>query len=171
MLCLFLICIGDSSQTLVKHHDRTGSFELSESLKTEIRKETEECYTDPAYTDKLMKYSLDKTAEILQFSKKNSIAEGRANCVGYARLCAAIFNYGCKLNGLKSYAKPVVGHIEIVGFDLNIAIQKIATPEMKNFLKDHDFVEFHFIDEAGECGEYADPCLHDYVGYAAYTSF
>ena len=161
--CLFLLNNFFSFTYLKKLHDRPGSIELSKSLKAEIKEETYDGIRDEY---RLIDYSINKTAEILQFSKKNNIAEGEANCVGYARLCAAIYNYAIAVNNLdkRCYAKPVVGHVIMAGLDLNIIIPYIVSPEMRGFMNDHDFVEFHYSGENPKKADYADPCIYDYAG-------
>jgi hypothetical protein len=111
--------------------------------------------------DEIMDYSIELTAKYLQFSEHNNIDNGKANCVGYAKLCASICNYALRKNGRKGYAKPVVGQVELFGINLcPVLVACAPTHKWKLFVKDHDFVEFY-------CGNdiiFADPCVYDLLG-------
>ena len=47
-----------------------------------------------------VKYSMRLTADLLSFTEKNDLDNGKANCVGYAVLCSRICNYAFQVNGM-----------------------------------------------------------------------
>lgn len=142
------------SLSLEKWTERGEGHPLSTSLKEEIREDTKGCKSAEDVAD----YSIGKTTEMLRFSTVNDVDAGKANCIGYARLCASIYNYAVQCNGMSGNAKPVTGTVRLLGLDMCKLLRLIAsTPGIAGFVKDHDFVEFH----AGEEHFYADPSLKD----------
>ena len=142
-----------TSFTLVKTGDRQKNWVLSPKLAERVAAET-----NGMNVEQIIDYSMRLTASRLQFSRYNDIPNGKANCVGYAQLCAAICNQALKTNCIQGYARPVVGYIESIGINWCEVLKAIAPKTTyKNFVKDHDFVElttaskvYHF-----------DPSLHD----------
>ena len=100
-------------------------------------------------------------ADKLVFAVHNDIENGKANCVGYAQLCAEACNYAFEINGIDSEACPVVGSVVWFGIDLCDIAYDLAQKKYRNFVKDHDFVE---IDLRNNKTIYIDPCLYDLVG-------
>lgn len=127
-----------ASISLRKLKDRSVNYELTSDLKNDIQKETKGFTCHEIY-----KYSLTKTSEILSFSSTNNLRNGKANCVGYAQMCASVANYSFAVNQHKCKAKPVVGYVMLWGVNLcNVLICFMPSEKWKNFVKDHDFVEF-----------------------------
>ena len=86
---------------------------------------------------------------------------GKANCVGYAQLCAGICNQALAGNGIIGQAKPVVGYIESHGINWCKVLKAVAPKDSyKNFVKDHDFVEL----VTGSRTYYFDPSIYDVLG-------
>lgn len=147
--------------TLVKTADRNSA----EYLLTRQQKERIANETKDMDDKKIIDYSLNLTSEILCFSSKNDVINGKANCVGYALLCSSITNYGLKANGLKGKCKPVVGYIEWWGLNLCKIFSTIVPKNYKNFVKDHDFIEYRLNDITF----FYDPLLYDCLGTKAMT--
>ncbi len=101
------------------------------------------------------------TAEKLTFAVHNDIKNGKANCIGYAQLCAKACNYAFEINGMESKARPVVGSVLWFGINVCDIAYSLAPKKYKNFVKDHDFVE---IDLRNCKTIYVDPCLYDLIG-------
>lgn len=136
---IVIACIGWLNLSLSKISDRTPSYSPNKSLKEEIIKETK-----GFLPEEIRKYSIKKTAYLLSFTVKNDLGNGKANCVGYAQMCAGISNYAFRINGYNSSAKPVVGYVKLLGVNLcNILKWCMPTKRWENFVKDHDFVEYH----------------------------
>lgn len=131
-----------------KTNDRPiENVQLSNPLKHKISRDTK------GYTDaQIIEYSINLTADELRFSKQNDISSHKANCVGYAQLCCSICNYAFIVNHSKSRAKPVIGYIKILGFNIHPLAQALL-PALKNFVANHDYVQ---------CGtRYFDPSIYD----------
>ncbi|MCM1296574.1 MAG: hypothetical protein NC311_13640 [Muribaculaceae bacterium] len=109
----------------------------------------------------IIKASNDLCCELLSFSVKNDIPNGKANCVGYAQLSSAIINYAFKLNDMPYKARPVVGQVYCFGINLTALSQKILPAKHRPFFKDHDFVEVDLGDEI----IYTDSSLQDLAWY------
>jgi len=138
----------------VKTGDRsTVNYPLSKELKERIVNETHEL----GEID-LLNYSLKLTDELLEFDEVNNIKGGKANCVGYALLCANIMNYGLKVNKLEGTCKPVVGYVKWGGLNLCTILKAIAPQKYKAFVKDHDFVEYDMKNHT----IFFDPTLYDF---------
>lgn len=151
---MLLIIIILQSLTLVKNADRPVTTNLLTcSQKTQIRLD---CKNMPE--SEIMNYSLKQTADWLTFSTKNNINQGKANCVGYARLCSDVYNYASMINRYSSKAKPVVGYVELFGVNINNIVKYLSpTKKWKNFVKDHDFVQFNINGKI----YYDDPMLYE----------
>lgn len=108
----------------------------------------------------IIKASNGLCCEILSFSAKNDIPNGKANCVGYAQLSSAIINYAFKSNEMPYKARPVVGQVYCCGINLTALSQKILPAKHKPFFKDHDFVEI----DLGNQIIYTDSSLQDLTG-------
>ena len=140
---------------LVKTADRSSAtYLLCAEMKERIAAETmgkEE--------RELIEYALNLTAKSLQFAAKNDIEGGSANCVGYARLGAAICNHAFAINGSPSRAKAVVGDVKFWGISVcEVLTMLMPNERWRNFVKDHDFVEI----ETGNSIIYVDPSLYDF---------
>ena len=152
ILLIVLVMYGFS---LSKIADRkSASYPLSAEMKERIKKETvgkEE--------KELIKYTLNLTAETLQFATKNNIEGGSANCVGYAQLGASICNYAFTANGRSSKAKAVVGDVRFWGISVcKVLMVLMPNERWRNFVKDHDFVEIETEREI----IFVDPSLYDF---------
>ena len=151
-----------TSFTLVKTNDRNGkSVILPQTLSTQIQKESK-----GMTVMQIMDYSLDMTAQLLKFTATNDIFHGKANCVGYAQLCSAICNKAFSINDYSCRAKPVVGYLKMSSINLcDLAKSVMPTTKMKNFVKDHDFVELSYNGKT----YYFDPSMYDYIGNKCWT--
>lgn len=140
--------------SFVKTSDRGVTHDyFPEELKGRIKSET------AGYSDEeIVKYSLDLTAELLRFTRVNALKDGKANCVGYAQLCSNICNYAFAACHSKARTKPVVGTIEICGVDVCKVAYALAPAKDKNFVKDHDFVEYRHRDGTTS---FFDPSIYD----------
>lgn len=158
ILALYII----SPITLDKIGDRVNPYSPNSSLMAEIKNETVSMTGED-----IRKYSIRKTASRLSFSAHNNLAKGEANCIGYAQMCAAIANYAFRQNGLSCNAKPVVGYVRFFGLNVCYVLSEcMPTQYLKNFVKDHDFVEF----QIGGQTIYADANAYDYLWMDCKTS-
>ncbi len=156
-LALLIVCLFFPSIKLRKTADRAYSdYQISPQLKKRIAKETSELPHDYSVID----YCLSLTAELLDFSEKNNIKQGKANCVGYTKLFTGICNYALKVNHCDGRAMPVVGYIQWCGINLCDAALVVAPEEYKSFVKDHDFVELEY----DQKHVYIDPTIYDATG-------
>lgn len=153
---LAITCIVFISQIrLEKERYRpTQEYTLTSVIKDRIRQITSD---NPI---EIIKASNDLCCEILSFSAKNDIPNGKANCVGYAQLSSAIINYAFKSNEMPYKARPVVGQVYCCGINLTALSQKILSAKHKPFFKDHDFVEV----DLGNQIIYTDSSLQDLTG-------
>ncbi len=111
-----------------------------------------------------MRYAMSETANRLEFAAKNDIANGKANCVGYARLAADICNDVFKQNNIKAKAKPVVGHYYVGSINIHdIVLKYITDDKTKNFWKDHDYVQI--LDLSNNVIGSFDPSVYDLTGF------
>ena len=141
--------------SFVKTSDRGATHDyFPEELKGRIKAET------VGFSDEeIVAYSLELTAELLRFSWDNSLRNGKANCVGYAQLCSNICNYAFAVSHSEARTKPVVGYIRICGFNVcQLAHFFAPTGRLKNFVKNHDFVEYHHRDGTTS---FFDPSIYD----------
>ncbi|MCQ2257448.1 MAG: hypothetical protein MJZ41_05565 [Bacteroidaceae bacterium] len=153
ILILIVIYVVWSPLTLTKFGDRTNPYHPDAALKEEIKAETA-----GMSAEEIRLYSIKKTAKRLSFTVKNNLANGKANCVGYAQMCAGISNYAFRTNGINASAKPVVGYVMFYGVNLcDILKWCMPNKRWKNFVKDHDFVEYHIDGKT----IYADASLYD----------
>ena len=144
-----------SPLSLTKIGDRVETYSLDKVLKTDIKEES-----SGLSTDEIRSYSIKKTAKLLSFSIKNNLSKGKANCVGYAQLCASICNYAFQINGIKAQAKPVVGYVMFYGINVcNVLKCCMPNKRSENFVKDHDFVEFQINGQT----IYADASAYDLI--------
>lgn len=160
LLCIyaaFKVCTYNISLSKIKDRN-TESIELSQSLKGRIQKETQDM--DKAA---VIDYSVKLTAKLLTFSatqgKLGDNKKSKANCVGYARLCASICNYGFRQNHIQAKAKPVVGYVYLWNFNLCKLISHNTSGRLSLFTKDHDFVDID--------GKFVDPCIYDILNVEA----
>lgn len=114
---------------LVKTSNRPNAdYPLSKQIKEKIQTEgmgltPEEC----------VKYSLKLTSNNLRFTEKNSIANGKANCVGYAIMCSSICNYALQINNLNCKSRPVVGYVTFYGINLCNVLKGFGSSRMEEF--------------------------------------
>ena len=140
---------------LVKTADRGGYVHpLSADMKEQIANDTKG-FTE----EEIITYSTKQTAKMLRFTKTNDIEAGKANCVGYAKLCAAICQQGFIANNIKGRAMPVVGDVRRFGVSICKILKSIVSSSWEGFVKDHDFVEVQLPDRT----VYFDACLYDYT--------
>lgn len=143
------------SLSLEKIGDRDGVFHPDKELKAEIMEETK-----GMTAEEIRRYGIRKTARMLAFAERNDLAKGKANCVGYGKMCAGICDYAFKANGLQAEAKPVVGYVMCGSVNMcNVLKRCMPTGRWKAFVKDHDFVEFNIDGET----VYADACTYDII--------
>lgn len=140
---------------LVKIADRgSKASPLSADIRTEITDDTR-----GMTEEEIISYSTKRTARMLRYTKKNDMGAGKANCIGYAQLCAAICQQGFIANGIKGSAKPVVGDVRKFGFSMCKLLTYLVPSSWEGFVKDHDFVEVQLPDKT----IYYDACLYDYT--------
>ena len=140
--------------SFVKTSDRGTTLNyFPEELKGRIKAETVG-FSD----DEIVENGLDLTAELLRFTRENSLRVGKANCVGYAQLCSNICNYASANCHSTARTKPVVGTIKVCGIDVCKLAYSLAPARHKNFVKDHDFVEYHHRDGTTS---FFDPSIFD----------
>ena len=140
--------------SFVKTSDRGTTHDyFPEELKGRIKAET------VGFSDEeIVEYGLDLTAEMLRFTRVNSLKDGKANCVGYAQLCSNICNYAFLVRSSTARTKPVVGIIKVCGIDVCKLAYSLAPARHKNLVKDHDFVEYHHRDGSIS---FFDPSIYD----------
>lgn len=162
ILVAVLICVGGaiflvSQLKLEKVKDRDMAAYV---LSAELKKRVEESCVGTDNPQDIIENCSEMVCGMLTFSAKNHIAEGKANCVGYAQLTAAIINHAFQTKQLPYHAKPVVGKVYLFGIDLNNVAQKILPDKYRPFFKDHDYVEINL----GERIIYKDTSLQDFSG-------
>ena len=156
MVAMLILSVTLTSFTLIKTGDRQKTITLTQSMNVKVGAETK-----GMDVEQIIDYSLKLTASRLQFSRHNDIINGKANCVGYAQLCACICNLALATNEIDGQAKPVVGYIESNGINWCDVLKTIAPKDSyKNFVKDHDFVELVTDSKT----YYFDPCIYDVLG-------
>ena len=150
-----------TSFTLIKTGERLKTCTLTQSMKVKVDAETKGMDVGP-----IIDYSLKLTASRLHFSIYNDINRGKANCVGYAQLCASICNQALAANGIHGKARPIVGYIESNGINWCDVLKAVAPMDSyKNFVKDHDFVEL----VTDTRTYYFDPSIYDVLGKKCLT--
>ncbi len=150
-----------SAFSLEKTADRSYSeIPISDETKEEIAYCLEHFYELSP-----IEISLSITGSMLEFSEKNDIMNGKANCVGYAQLFTSICNYTLKAGGYEGRAKPVVGNIKWCGINICEVLKAIVPKKYENFVKDHDFIELEYDDKY----VYIDPTLFDFCGRTGWT--
>ena len=146
---------------LVKTGYRQKTYMIPQSLKAKVEQDTR-----GMDIEQIIDFSLMLTASRLRFSRYNDIDLGKANCVGYARLCASICNQALAANGVNGHARPVVGYIESKGINWCDVLKSVALKDShKNFVKDHDFVELITDSKT----YYFDPSIYDVLGKKCLT--
>ena len=157
ILFLAIVCVVFISQIqLEKERYRpTQEYALTSDIKDRI------CQITSDNPIEVIKASKDLCCDLLSFSAKNDIPNGKANCVGYAQLSSAIINYAFNLNEIPYKARPVVGQVCCFGINLTALSQKILPKKHRSFFKDHDFVEV----DLGNKIIYTDSSLQDLIGW------
>lgn len=149
------------SFSLVKTGERHNIYIASTSLKIKVSEDTK-----GMDVEEIIDYSLTLTASHLQFSYHNDLDNCKANCFGYAQLCASICNQAFASNGIDGQAKPVVGYIKSLGINWCDVFKAVAPKDnYKNFVKDHDFVEV----VTDSRTYYFDPSIYDVLGKKCLT--
>jgi len=140
VLVTLVIILWQYGFKLEYQHDRNRTYTLSSIQKAQIKEETFGMSEQELY-----RYSIKYTSQSLSFSQRNNISNGHANCIGYATMCSAVYNYGVKANHLHGRSKPVVGYVTFCGINL-CEVLKCLMPNkrLKEFMKDHDFVAFYY---------------------------
>ena len=155
LLGVVLLVIVTCSFSLVKTSNVNSSYNISSEMKDRIRVETQ------GMEDvRIAKYCVQLTSEILEFSKKNDIQKGKANCVGYARVCKSLCEYAYRINNRNISVRHVRGYVTDSGVNLCKVMEFISPKELKGFVKDHDFIELNF----GNSYVYLDPTSYDMIG-------
>ena len=150
----FLILSSMIAVGLVKTNNRDGfEFTLDEEMTRKIAEDTE-----GMNCREIVRYGLKATSKALNFSEKNDLNNGSANCVGYAQMCSSICNYAFTLNNSSFRARPVVGYVTFCGINLCWILHSLSPRRYNGFVKDHDFVEI----DLGQGTLYFDPCLYDF---------
>lgn len=161
MAVMLMLVVLLTSFTLIKTGDRQKTFTLTQSMKVKVEAETK-----GMDVEQIIDYSLKLTVARLQFSRYNDIKNGKANCIGYAQLCASICNQALVTNRINGQAKPVVGYIESIGINWCDVLKAVAPKDSyKNFVKDHDFVEL----DTDSKTFYFDPSIYDVLGMKCLT--
>ena len=157
ILFLAIVCVVFISQIqLEKERYRpTQEYALTSDIKDRI------CQITSDNPIEVIKASNDLCCDLLSFSAKNDIPNGKANCVGYAQISSAIINYAFNLNEIPYKARPVVGQVCCFGINLTALSQKILPKKHRSFFKDHDFVEV----DLGNKIIYTDSSLQDLIGW------
>ena len=104
-------------------------------------------------------YCVQLTSNYLEFSKCNAIDKGKANCVGYSKLCKSMCQYAFQENGMYCKVRHVRGYVSGWGLNLCDLATRLVPAEYKNYVKDHDFIEI----ELCEMYIYIDPSLYDLI--------
>lgn len=143
---------------LVKKYNRYGSITIPQFQKEIIKSKTKNMSKD-----EIIDYSVKLTAKTLKFSDKCSPVtfnkETNAHCVLYAKVLASVCNYAFQVNHINATAYPVVGDVTLSGFNLCSLVSSVLSfnNRLKNFTKDHDFVEI----KSPTSDIYVDACIYD----------
>ena len=143
---------------LVKKHNRYGSITIPQFQKEIIKSKTKNMSKD-----EIIDYSVKLTAKTLKFSDKCSPVtfnkETNAHCVLYAKVLASVCNYAFQVNHINATAHPVVGDVTLSGINLCSLVSSVFSfnNRLKNFTKDHDFVEI----KSPNSDIYVDACIYD----------
>lgn len=143
---------------LVKSHNRDGSITIPKFQKEIIKSKTKNMSKD-----EIIDYSIELTAETLKFSDKCSPVtfkkETNAHCVLYTKVLASVCNYAFQVNHINATAYPVVGDVTFAGINLCSLVSSLLSfnNRLKNFTKDHDFVEI----KSPNSDIYVDACIYD----------
>lgn len=155
ILIIVIVYIVWSPLSLTKVGNRANPYVLDKGLKEEVARETE-----GMNGEEVLEYSMKKTSNVLTFTVRNDLPKGHANCVGYAQMGAAIANFAFKLNWINASALPVVGYVMFYGVNLcNVLKWCMPNKRCENFVKDHDFVEYHIDGKT----IYADASAYDLI--------
>lgn len=142
---------------LVKQDTRKQhSIGLSGEIKEEVINDTKGL-TDLQVVD----YCVQKTSDLLKFSKEASVSitssDNKGHCVTYAKVCATMCNIAFESNNIPSKAYCVVGYVGVYGINLCEILYRLTR---SSFVKDHDFVEVITPNNI----IYVDPSIYDLVG-------
>lgn len=129
---------------------------LTEEMKSMVRAKI----NGVADSESIIRIAEEIACKYLRFVYRNDLANGRANCVGYAQLTSELINYAFQIKSLPYKAKPVYGKAYIWGLDLHPIFQCMVPKKYKSFFKDHDFVEVL----VGDSVIYVDASFKDLFG-------
>lgn len=114
------------------------------------------------YQTEVLYLAQEFTNNQLQFSSQNNtqtpdavLKTHHANCIGYAALYSAYFNWIAKENGLKCKAEHHIGKIYLFKYNLHLLSNN-------PFFANHDFVIIS--DSSLENKKAIDPTVSDYLG-------
>ena len=155
LIGVVLLLIVTCSFDLVKTSNVSSSYNISSEMKDRIKLETQ-----GMENVRIAKYCIQLTSEMLEFSKKNDIQNGKANCIGYARVCKSLCEYAYKINNKNISVRHVRGYVTDYRVNLCKIMEFISPKELKEFVKDHDFIELDF----GNSYIYLDPTSYDMIG-------
>ena len=163
MIIFAAIVIFVHSLTLQKSHIRSiDAYTLDSTTQDDIRNLLDNISSE----DVIINRCCDFVCQNLNFSANNSLINGKANCVGYAKYTSAVLNYAFRTKNLPYKAYPVVGYVYCFGHNLHPLITRIIPTQHKSFVKDHDFVEIR----GPKNIIYIDTSLQDLTGrYFYYT--
>lgn len=140
---------------------RTNDICLPQSEKAKIVSETKGMDSDD-----IIDYCVARTCKLLRFSSSNEPIRyhevSGANCVNYAKLCAAMCDVALDANGYNCRATPVVGYVKTMGVNVNTVLSGLLfwSDRWSSFTKDHDFVKIQFPDKT----VYVDASMKDLFG-------
>lgn len=156
-----LLAVTISTKKLVMQNHRPMEYTLSKPQRSDIDNRLK-----GKTIDELKDFAMNYTCKHLSFDIRNSISDGKANCIGYAQFYSAVFNYSCSIAHVKASARPVVGYVSICSINVCSLLQDIIPyKKWKDFVKNHDFVEVKDNDRV----RYIDPSLKDLVGFSMET--
>lgn len=151
------IFIGFAQVILVPQNPRLcHSIELPKELQNEVVINTK------GLTDlQIINYCVEKTSQILEYSKKESdlinLPTSKAHCVTYAKVCATLCNLAFTSNNIPNKAYCVVGYVEVYGINICNVLYKITNSA--HYIN-HDFVKVITPNNV----IYVDPCSYDLIG-------
>lgn len=147
---------------------KLGERELVTYSLTDEQKEKIKLETSSLTSEEIIDYSTKFTCSLLSFTRKNNLTAREANCIGYAATYVAVCNYAFQVNHINGNAKHVYGYVMVGNSNLNSMVSGVAPSQaLKNFTKDHDFVEV----TSGKTHCYLSPTIADLLGAAAKTQF
>lgn len=159
---ILFACVGSAlvalhSMRLEKIGYRDGVYKLTEEQRKVIESECQDIKDIEDLINKCNKL----VCRQLSFAYRNSIDDGKANCIGYAMHHAAVLNHAFKINHLPYKARQVYGRAYLWGIDLHPFFKAIVPEKYEQFFSYHDYTEI----EMGEEYLYVDTSIQDLLGY------